>query len=139
MQNAFTAIADDASAVYYNPAGLASLRQSQASISGIYVDPAIAYANGDAESVSTRSGAGVSLFYALRIDQSPWFIGMGLYAPVARSTRFAKSPQLGSMEQSSKTLRIDLAAMVSRSWGPCVPGLRAGRLAWVLRVQRPWL
>jgi len=123
LQNAFTAIADDASAVYYNPSGLADLRSPEVLVSGIYVAPSISYtAVGGGESFSNRSGAGLSAFVAYPLE-GQWVVGVGLYGPVARSTSFPESIQLGNTAQSSETLRIDFAAMASRSWGPVSLGL----------------
>lgn len=117
MQNAFTAVADDASAVYYNPGGLATLVHDEVLISGIYVDPSISYvAPNGSRSSSSKAGGGPSVFAAFHLE-GQWVAGVGVYAAAARSTSFQSSPQLGGVPQSANLVRVDVAAMIARSWG----------------------
>jgi long-chain fatty acid transport protein len=122
MQNAFTAFADDASAVFYNPAGLVNVVDSEVVASAILVAPSISYVAPGAEAVrSTEKGAGVSIFASYRLDEN-WVSGVGIFAPAARVTDYPSVPQLGNASQSSKILRIDLALSFARAWGPIAVG-----------------
>jgi long-chain fatty acid transport protein len=120
MQNAYCAVADDASAVYYNPAGLTATLNAQLIASTLYVAPNINVSGSTGQEISAESdkaAAGFSLFGSYRLNDE-WIIGAGLYAPVARVTEFAPSPITGNSPQRSKILQLDLATMLARRWGP---------------------
>ena len=124
MQNAFVGIADDASAVYYNPAGLAQLQRGEVMLSVFSVSPSIDYSVPGQINVatSTKIGYGLSTFLAKPISNG-WVFGLGMYAPAARVTDFPASTSLGGTLQKANLLRIDIAGMVAKSWGPISLGL----------------
>ncbi len=110
---AFTAVADDASAIFYNPAGLTQLEESEIKNGVNLVFPKLQYtnSNNNINSKSTRSAVGGNLFYSKPINKKLHF-GIGLYSPFARLSKYqqnaAVASPLGSTEQSAFFLRLDL-------------------------------
>ena len=101
MGNAFaggSAIADDASTVWFNPAGMTRLKGEQISIAGHIVSPAADFTNQGSLAVTTldRSGTdddgGVSAFvpnfyYVTQLQGDTWF-GVGVTVPFGLSTEY---------------------------------------------------
>ncbi len=85
---AFAATADNASAIYYNPAGIAQLDGTdiRAGLYGIYLDPSFTPPSGAANSGNTyhitKHMAGVpQFFYTHTLEGSPLSYGLGIYSP----------------------------------------------------------
>lgn len=115
MQNAFVAIADDASAVYYNPAGISLVARPVVMFNALAVRPSINYRSSSGEeSASTGLAVGGSAFGMMPLSRR-WSLGVGIFAPAARETEFDASDQ--ARPQSSKILRLDLAPVLTYSWG----------------------
>jgi len=86
---AFVATADNASAVYYNPAGIAQLEGNnlRAGIYGIYLDPSYTPPGGGHTYHSSDNLAAVpQLFYTYTLKDLPWSFGLGVYSPFGLST-----------------------------------------------------
>jgi long-chain fatty acid transport protein len=91
MIDAFIGGADDASAIYYNPAGLTRLQGPQA-IGNIYVAHAdISYDGpGGSDETDGRIYVVPSGYFAMPIDEAGrWFAGIGAYSPFGLGTRWA--------------------------------------------------
>ena len=93
LGNAYTAVADDFSAVYYNPAGLARVPESKLTIGGIWAHPELYYREEGSEEVCPHiynTGAlfiGVSTNIGHLTGYSQlrhWTFGMSLYMPLER-------------------------------------------------------
>lgn len=85
---AFVATADNPSAIYYNPAGIAQLNGDdlRAGIYGIYYDPTFrppsgALNNGKTYRVDKQFAAAPQLFYTHSLKELPLTFGLGIYAP----------------------------------------------------------
>jgi long-chain fatty acid transport protein len=85
---AFVATADNASAIYYNPAGIAQLEGNhlRSGIYGIYLDPSFSPTNGASNSGKTyhssdHYAAAPQLFFTHTSKNSPFSFGLGVYAP----------------------------------------------------------
>lgn len=85
---AFVATADNASAVYYNPAGITQLEgdQVRSGIYGIYYDPTFqppdtAANSGNTYHVKKTTAAAPQLFFTHEIKETPFTFGFGSYAP----------------------------------------------------------
>ncbi len=85
---AFVATADNASAIYYNPAGLAQLEGSNLrfGLYGIYLDPTFRPPTGANNSGSTyhiedNLAAVPQLFYSYSPEALPLSFGLGIYSP----------------------------------------------------------
>lgn len=85
---AFVATADNPSAIYYNPAGIARLSGDQLRLGlyGIYLDPtfgppAAAPNSGNIYHIENNLAAAPQLFYAHALEKVPLSLGLGVYAP----------------------------------------------------------
>jgi long-chain fatty acid transport protein len=90
---AFAATADNASAVYYNPAGIAQLKGSNLRLGsyGIYLDPNFRPPSGAPNSSTTyhssdHLAATPQAFYTYSLKDSLWSFGLGVYSPYGLST-----------------------------------------------------
>ncbi len=119
MQNAFIAIADDASAVYYNPAGLANVRSPTVDVSAFGIFPKLEYFPPGAVQVerSSASAAGVAAFASAPLREG-FVAGLGFYAPVARATKFGEAGAFSGTEHRSEILRKDLTVSAGADFGP---------------------
>lgn len=91
MADAFIGGADDASAIYYNPAGLTRLSGPQF-IGNLYAAHATIDYSGPGGSDETDGRIYVlpSGYFAMPIDgEGKWFGGLGVYAPFGMGTRWA--------------------------------------------------
>ena len=113
MGGAFTAIADDGSCIYYNPAGMSQIDGTdiEAGISLIF--PKIKYEmpNG-AVQTSTKSAFGPTLF-AVHGLTDKLSLGFGVYSPYARDAEFSDDLPNGFLSQRAKMVRTDLSPVVS--------------------------
>lgn len=83
---AFVATADNASAIYYNPAGLTRLQGNnvRAGIYGIYLDPTFTPpppGNTNTFHIKNKFAAVPQFFYAFAPRDLPWSFGLGVYSP----------------------------------------------------------
>ena len=90
---AFVATADNASAVYYNPAGIAQLEGNnlRAGVYGIYLNPSFSPPSGAPNSGNTyhssdNLAAVPQLFYTYTPKDFPLSFGLGVYSPFGLST-----------------------------------------------------
>lgn len=92
---AFVATADNPSAIYYNPAGIAQLEGDnlRGSLYGIYLDQTYQPVpdNGNTYRNSDHLAAVPSGFYAHRFRDSPFSAGLGIYAPYGGSIEWPSS------------------------------------------------
>ena len=113
MAGAFTAVADDGSAVYYNPAGISQIDGTTLEASVALVSPQISYTPpGGATETSTKRAVAPSFFMTHRLTDR-LSGGLGLYAPYARDAAFADDPANGFPYQRSKMTRTDLSGVIS--------------------------
>lgn len=89
---AFVATADNPSAIYYNPAGIAQLENIslRAGLYGLYLDPTYRPPDGAANSGTTyhiekNYAAAPQLFATFRPGDCPLSLGLGIYAPYGAS------------------------------------------------------
>lgn len=116
--NAFVATADNPSALYYNPAGLARLEGAQ--FSGNIYDVAVSseYAGTGGTASLDDSYQTVPAFYSAWHPQgAPWAYGFGVYAPFGLSTEWPAGSPLRTLalknEQTYLTYNFSLAWQVS--------------------------
>ena len=118
---AFTAVANDPSAIYYNPAGLTQLKGQQVQGDLTYTFPDMTYKNSN-NGVSTRSIAttlGPNFYYTNRLNQK-WAFGVGLYAPFQRRSRYRVNAAVMNLPQKAETLRVDLVPTFAYQINPYV-------------------
>ncbi|MFC2149611.1 OmpP1/FadL family transporter [Candidatus Auribacterota bacterium] len=123
MGGAFTAVADDGSAVYYNPAGMSQIDGTEIDNGITFVFPELKYKqlNGKTQK-STRSTYGPTLF-AVHSFSDKFSLGLGLYSPFARISKFDDDLASGFRSQKAKMQRIDISPVFSYT---LIPGLSIG-------------
>jgi long-chain fatty acid transport protein len=115
---AFVATADNASAIYYNPAGLTQLQGGnfRAGLYGIYLDPSYQRPTSSGDNTvfanQAKLHAAPQMFYAYNGDNSPVAFGAGLFAPYGLGLRW---PQ----ETGFRTLGIQ-SALLYTTFNPVV-------------------
>lgn len=95
MGNAFagaSAIAEDGSTIYFNPAGMTYLSSSQINVAGHIVAPQADYTDTGSTVSGTNDDGGVTAFvpnfyYAKSLGEDMWF-GLGVNAPFGLSTDY---------------------------------------------------
>jgi long-chain fatty acid transport protein len=91
---AFVATADNASAIYYNPAGLTLLegQNLRGGIYGLYVNPRFTSpSTGQTFDNQKDLHAIPQLFYSWTLDSLPVAIGLGIYSPYGLSSQWEQS------------------------------------------------
>jgi long-chain fatty acid transport protein len=113
MAGAFTAVADDGSAVFYNPAGISQIDDTSIEGGVAFLSPELRYTTlGGATETSTKRAVAPALFMTHRLTDR-LSAGLGLYAPYARDAEFPDDLANGFASQRSKIVRTDLGAVVS--------------------------
>ncbi len=104
---AFTAVADDPSAVFYNPAGITQLIGTQFDNGLLIILPNLKYtnSNNNVQASSDKPAYGGSFFITTDYTK-PVYLGFGFYAPYARVSRY--SPQ------NAATLNLPMDATILR-------------------------
>lgn len=91
---AFAATADNASAIFYNPAGMAQLDGDnlRGGVYGIYLDPTFQRpGGGNTFHSSDQYAAAPQLFYAHKFQTQPLSAGLGIYAPFGGSMNWGQN------------------------------------------------
>lgn len=113
MAGAFTAVADDGSAVFYNPAGISQIDGTSIEGGLAFLSPELRYTTpGGATETSTKHAFAPSLFVTRRFTDK-LSAGLGLYAPYARDAEFPDDLANGFASLRSKIVRTDLSGVVS--------------------------
>jgi len=113
MAGAFTAVADDGSAVYYNPAGISQIDGTSIEAGVALISPELRYTTpGGATETSTKSATAPSFFMTHRLTDR-LSAGFGLYAPYARDAEIPDDLANGFPSQRSKMVRTDFSGVVS--------------------------
>ncbi len=103
--NAFVATADNASAVYYNPAGLTQLKGQDVSATAYLVDFKADYTSiltGRTSSLKSDTQFLPQIFYGLAPANARWAVGLGYYAPFGLSTEWNNSAELFEFATKNK-------------------------------------
>lgn len=113
MAGAFTAVADDGSAIYYNPAGISQIDGTSIEAGAASISPQLTYTTpGGASETSTKGAIGPSFFITHRLTDS-LSAGLGVYAPYARDAELGDDLANGFPSQRSKMVRTDVSAVIS--------------------------
>ena len=113
MQGAFTAIADDPSAIFYNPAGITQLEGTQIAFNPSIVVPNIEYERPGLGSVEDQGSIpGFSLFATSDVLGSAT-LGLGLYVPFGRATKFDNNATLLGLSHRASLIRTDLTPTIA--------------------------
>jgi len=112
MGGAFTAVADDGSCIYYNPAGMNQTEGTtiEAGIALIYPEIKYEMSNG-ATQKSDKTAFGPTLFVTHTFTDK-FSAGFGMYCPYSRDAKFSDDPVNGFFSQRAKIQRIDFSPIV---------------------------
>ncbi|MFA6434544.1 MAG: outer membrane protein transport protein [Elusimicrobiales bacterium] len=95
MGNAFTAVADNASAVWYNPAAITNLEGTNLSLGSVMVAPSMEHKNTDANGAAADKIKNKlhipPHFYATHKMNDHWSLGLGVNAPFGLATEWNKT------------------------------------------------
>lgn len=111
---AFTAVADDPSAIFYNPAGLVQVKGTQFDNGVAIILPHQSYTNtnNNVETTSSITAFAPNLF--LSTDKiKPVVLGFGVYSPFARDAKFNINPATLNLPNKSTFVRIDFVPTVA--------------------------
>lgn len=117
---AFVATADNASAVFYNPAGISQLDgdQVRSGIYGIYYDPTFEPPStspnaGQTYHLKNTVAAGPQLFATHQVDGTPVTIGFGSYAPYGGALEWPDDTGFYAVGTKSEVTYLRLSPVVS--------------------------
>lgn len=113
MAGAFTAVADDGSAVYYNPAGISQIDGTVIEVGAASISPQLHYTTrAGATEESTKRALAPSLFITHRLTDK-LSAGLGLYSPYARDAEIGDNLVNGFASQRAKMVRTDFSAVIA--------------------------
>lgn len=118
MGNAFTAVADDSSAIFYNPAGLTQIKGTELAVGFSAMSIEMDYTNsvtGTASSSRERVFP-LNLFLSTDSVESLW-LGFGIYS-LCKKIDFTPNLAVGNLTHRSDLLRVDFAPTVALEVGP---------------------
>ena len=117
---AFVATADNASAVYYNPAGISQLEgdQVRSGIYGIYYDPTFeppstAPNAGQTYHLKNNTAAAPQLFLTHQFDGTPVTFGFGSYAPYGGALEWPNDTGFYAVGTKSEVTYLRLSPVIS--------------------------
>jgi len=113
MGNSFVAVADDASAVWYNPAAITELDKTQISLGSVMIAPQMEHknTNGDTDKIAKRLHVPPQ-FYATHKLNEKFSLGLGINAPFGLQTNWGTDSNTSSIATLSdiKTFNYNLNA-----------------------------
>ena len=122
---AFAATADNASAIYYNPAGIARLSgdQLRSGIYGIHLDPTFAPPAGAPNSGTTyhiehNLAAAPQFFYTHALEELPLSLGLGIYAPYGAGVNWPQDTGFRSVATKGKLTYIRFNPVIAAELSP---------------------
>jgi len=117
---AFTAQADNPSAVYYNPAGISQLDGTQISLGTEIIRLESQYKNlsGVEEDMHAKWQAVPSTFITTDMGTKKWTAGLGVYAPFGLSTSWNKTGFLRYIATNSDFNMVDVNPVVAYQFTP---------------------
>ena len=122
---AFVATADNASAIYYNPAGITQLTNSnfRGGVYGVYFEPSYSPPNsapnhGHTYYSSDNFAAIPQFFYTYTTKDSPFSFGLGVYAPYGGNMNWPQDTGFRSVALSGSLKYITLNPVVAVKLAP---------------------
>ncbi len=125
---AFAATADNASAIYYNPAGITQLPGGnfRGGVYGIYVDPSYSppsgrYDSGTTYHSSDHLAAAPQLFCTYTPKDWPVSFGLGVYAPFGGSMNWPSDASINTVATQGKLTYLTANPVVAVKLAPSCP------------------
>lgn len=113
--DAFTATADDPSAIYYNPAGITQLPGEEASL-GLYIisaDTHYTSPTGQGAKTDTTPQLVPQVYATYSLTNLPLSFGLGVYAPYGLSLNYGNNPPLDTTAESGSLLYATINPVVA--------------------------
>lgn len=113
--SAFTAQADNPSAIYYNPAGMSQLDGTQASINGRFLRLETEYENtlGISEDMQAEWAVVPSAYITSDFSTEKWTFGLGMFAPFGLSTSWSDTGLLRYVTTDTSFNMVDINPSVA--------------------------
>jgi long-chain fatty acid transport protein len=106
--NAFVATADNASAIYYNPAGITQLEGQHVQVGAYFLSTGVEYKSATGESARTDSSLRPvpQIYYANSLRNSPVTFGLGMYVPYGLALDWGEDNPFRSLVQEGELLYL---------------------------------
>jgi len=113
--NAFVATADNPSAIYYNPAGITQLQgdQFRAGIYLISADTKYTSPGGATAQTDTTPQAVPQLYYVHSFENSPFTVGLGVYAPYGLGLDWGNNPPFAPIAQKGSLIYATVSPVIA--------------------------
>jgi len=138
---AFVATADNPSAIYYNPAGLAQLdgTQLRSGIYGLYYDPTYqpskgALNAGKTYEIKKQFAASPQFFFSSKLKELPVSAGLGIYAPYGGAMEWPSDTGFRTVGTKSSLIYLRLNPVVAIKLGDQV-SLGAGLMVDYAKID----
>lgn len=104
--NAFAATADNASAIYYNPAGITQLEGDTFRIGAYFVSAGIEYTSPSGATAHPKSDFQPvpEIYYVHTLKESPFSFGLGVYSPYGLSVDWGKNSPFGTLAEKGQVI-----------------------------------
>lgn len=114
--NAFTATADNPSAIYYNPAGITQLAGHQVSVGSYLIATDFSYRSvtGSTAGTDTTPQAVPHFYYTYSPQESDWSYGFGICAPYGLGVDWGTDNPFPTLAQKAKLLYASVNAVAAR-------------------------
>lgn len=106
---AFTGVADDPSAIYYNAGGISQIHKKEVQIDASINMPRLSYtnSNNNVTARATKISFGGDAFIVVPMKNHFTF-GFGLYSPFARDAQYPVTAATSSLPERSRIMRVDM-------------------------------
>jgi long-chain fatty acid transport protein len=106
--NAFVATADNASAVYYNPAGITQLEGQQVQVGAYFLSTGVDYESESGAKARTDSSLRPvpQFFYVNDLGELPVSVGLGVYVPYGLALDWGKDNPFRSLVEEGELLYL---------------------------------
>jgi long-chain fatty acid transport protein len=113
--NAFVATADNASAIYYNPAGITQLEGQQVQVGAYLVSMGVDYESrtGERAKVDSALQPAPQLYYVNSLGETPMAVGLGVYVPYGLALDWGDDNPFRSLTQEGRLLYLSLNPVVA--------------------------
>ncbi len=125
--DAFTATADNASAIYYNPAGITQIpgTELRAGLYNIYLEPTFRQPPGPANTgltydINKHFAAVPQIFISHTLKDSPMSVGLGIYAPFGGSISWPDDTGFRTVAESGSVTYLRINPVVAFKLGQYV-------------------
>lgn len=112
---AYVATADNASAIYYNPAGLTQLEGHQLRMGSynLYFDPTFTSPSGESFDIAQKFAVAPQMFYSYSFADRPVTVGVGMYAPHGAAVEWPQDTGFRSVATEGELMYLRINPVVA--------------------------